>query len=113
VSGKLKIKPEDYLVLKAAVEKVAEENPGMHREYRENGLSEMRYRWDLLWKAGLKIGDGRGIEPIRLYERRAYRLGAASYRRKGGTMEILKELVGGMALLILLVAGMFLAMLVG
>ena len=58
--GRLKIKPEDYLVLKEALEKVAKENPGMRREYLESGLSETRYYWDLLWKTGLRIGDGRG-----------------------------------------------------
>ncbi|HBG47609.1 MAG TPA: hypothetical protein DDW94_11575 [Deltaproteobacteria bacterium] len=66
---KLKIKPEDYRILKAAVEKVARENPGMRREYRENGLSEMRYRWDLLWKAGLRIGCSIGTPgDLNLYD---------------------------------------------
>ena len=58
--GRLKIKTEDYLVLKEALKKVAKENPGMRQEYRKNRLSETRYRWDLFWKTGLRIGDERG-----------------------------------------------------
>lgn len=57
----MKIKPEDYKVLEAAVLRVKEANPSAHDAYLAAGWSDKRYRWDLLWKSGLKIGDGAGM----------------------------------------------------
>lgn len=67
--GKLKITGNDYDVLAAACQKVMDANPGMHEQYRKEGLSEMRYRWDILWKTGLKIGKSVGTPgDLNLYD---------------------------------------------
>jgi len=58
----MKIKPEDFAVLKAAVEKVVADRPGLDRVYKESGMTHMRYRWDSLYRTKLKIGDGVGVQ---------------------------------------------------
>lgn len=58
----LKIKPEDFAVLKEAVEKVVRNCPNAAEKYREAGLTHKRYRWDVLHASGLKVfGDGMGM----------------------------------------------------
>lgn len=47
----MKIKPEHYAVLEAAIKPVMTEIP--FEQYVAQGLSPMRYRWDMLWKAGM------------------------------------------------------------
>ena len=56
----MKIKPEHYKVLEAAILKAKAKLPSL-AEYKANGLSDKRYRWDLLWASGLQIGDGKGM----------------------------------------------------
>lgn len=56
----MKMKPEDFAVLKQRVEAVVAANPGAAALYKSKGLTHMRYRWDLLYASGLKIGDGVG-----------------------------------------------------
>lgn len=59
----LKIKPEDYAVLRDAMVKVMQENPAARENYRVAGLTEKRYRWDVLHQTRLKVfGDGAGTQ---------------------------------------------------
>jgi hypothetical protein len=55
----MKIKQSDYELLKTHVE--GSRVYPMLLEYREAGLSDMRYRWDCLYSSGLTIGDGVGM----------------------------------------------------
>lgn len=64
----MKIKPEHYAVLKQAVDSVLERVPNIRSEYQAKGLSDKRYRWDLLYATKIKIGDGRGMSGLPLYE---------------------------------------------
>lgn len=69
----MKIKPEHYELLKQAIEQVQSEHPDLTVEYYESiGRSAKRYRWDCLWFAGrkgyIKIGDGKGIDGVPIYE---------------------------------------------
>lgn len=55
----MKITQSDYNALKAHVAPhVTEQNQTL---YRDNGLSDKRFRWDCLWAAKIIIGDGVGI----------------------------------------------------
>jgi hypothetical protein len=45
----MKMKDNDYRQLEAAINKVIESHPGVRENYVSQGLSDMRYRWDLLW----------------------------------------------------------------
>lgn len=61
----MKIKNEDYQILKQAVIKgiqlLSEKyKDNVETKYQEAGLSPMRLRWDFLWASKLKIGDGVG-----------------------------------------------------
>lgn len=57
----MKIKPEHYALLESAVNRARQENPAATREaYLAAGLTEMRWRWDLLSASRLRIGDGIG-----------------------------------------------------
>ncbi len=47
----MKIKPEHFEKIKAACEAVVAANPGIAEKYKAAGLSEMRFRWDVLWTA--------------------------------------------------------------
>lgn len=47
----MKIKPEHFDKLKAACEAVVAKYPTGAAEYQEKGLSQMRYRWDVLYVA--------------------------------------------------------------
>lgn len=64
----MKIKPEHYAVLKQAVDSVLERVTNIRSEYQAKGLSDKRYRWDLLYATKIKIGDGRGMSGLPLYE---------------------------------------------
>lgn len=56
----MKIRPEDYAVLKYHVSyAMTQSRP--YCEYKKAGLSDKRYRWDMLRNSGLSIGDGAGM----------------------------------------------------
>jgi len=61
----MKMKPEHVEQLKQAI--VPLHSQALWEQYREQGLSAMRYRWDLLYRSGLKIGDGVGTSGLPLY----------------------------------------------
>lgn len=59
----LKIKPEDYAVIRDAMVKIMQENPHAAENYKASGLSEKRYRWDVLHQTRIKFwGDGVGVK---------------------------------------------------
>jgi hypothetical protein len=53
----LKISQEHFDILKPAIEKLVKENPDMWKKYKAKGLSNMRYNWDVFWKAKLNVRD--------------------------------------------------------
>ena len=64
----MKIKPNDLAILKAAV--MPQDTPELRAQYVEAYKAgklpnvrdlDTRYRWDLLHRSKLKIGDGRGM----------------------------------------------------
>ena len=57
----MKIKNEHYEVLETACKKVLDKSPNAWNEYKNKGLSEKRFRWDVLWATKLKIGDSIGM----------------------------------------------------
>lgn len=61
----MKITPEHFEVIKSHVES----SPifPLLTNYLKAGLSAKRYRWDCLWKSGLKIGDGCGMTGLPIY----------------------------------------------
>ena len=55
----MKMKPADYELLRS---KIAPMDTRQRREnYRREGLSARRYRWDLFYLSQVRIGDGVGI----------------------------------------------------
>jgi len=65
----MKIKQTDYDKLKSACQDVISRYPGAKQVYKEKGLSDVRYAWDVFRMTGLKIGDGKGVKgDIDLYE---------------------------------------------
>ncbi len=50
--GKLKIKPEDYAKMKTAIELVLKKHPDAYNQYKQHGLTDMRYNWDMLRASG-------------------------------------------------------------
>jgi len=64
----LKITPPDLLALKNAVTPL--DTPERRADYLAGRFSnadrckdlEMRYRWDLLYASGIKVGDGVGVK---------------------------------------------------
>ena len=54
----MKMRPEDFLVLEARIKPL--DTAERREQYRAQGLSGKRYRWDLLRLSGLRIGDGKG-----------------------------------------------------
>lgn len=58
----MKMKPEDFAVLKQHIEAVVAASPGAAALYKAKGLTHLRYRWDLLYASKLKIGDGAGTK---------------------------------------------------
>ena len=51
----MKIKPEHFQYIKAECEKVLKLYPDKQKLYKANGLSDKRFRWDILFCA--KLGD--------------------------------------------------------
>ena len=58
----MKIQPQHFEALKAGVLSFTADHPFLQSEYRKKGLSEKRYRWDLL--RSCSITDINGIEWI-------------------------------------------------
>lgn len=56
----MKMKQDDFAVVKREVEKVVARLPGAAEEYRASNLPHKRYRWDVFYATRLKIGDGVG-----------------------------------------------------
>lgn len=64
----LKIKEQDLQVLKSRIERL--DTPARREMYKAGNYAranltkdvDKRYRWDLLWTTGLKLGDGVGIK---------------------------------------------------
>jgi hypothetical protein len=50
------MKSDHFEELKTAIETVIHNNPDMYKSYIERGLSNMRYRWDLLWASKFDVG---------------------------------------------------------
>ena len=48
---RLKIKKADYLELAKAISKVLESEPDIRQKYKNEGLSDERFRWDMLWES--------------------------------------------------------------
>ena len=49
---KLKIKKEHYISLQQSINLCLEKRPNLRKEYINNGLSDERFRWDVLWLSG-------------------------------------------------------------
>lgn len=58
----MKIKPEDYEKIKSAVQHVLDKRPDAMQVYIDSGKTAKRFRWDVLYASGLKIGDGIGTQ---------------------------------------------------
>lgn len=64
----LKIKEQDLQVLKSRIERL--DTPARRDMYKSGNYArahltkdvDKRYRWDLLWTTGLKLGDGVGVK---------------------------------------------------
>lgn len=63
-SGKiqLRITPEDYALLQSAVKRAITRTGLSLDNYTSLGLTAKRYRWDMLEKSGIKIGDGINVD---------------------------------------------------
>lgn len=55
VSGGLKIKSEDYKRLEAALLAVVKKHPDAYARYKKEGLSDMRYNWDVFRASGFPM----------------------------------------------------------
>lgn len=51
LSAALKITKEDYAQLEKALKAVVSKHPEMYKAYKADGLSDMRYNWDVLHMA--------------------------------------------------------------
>lgn len=61
----MKIRPDHLASIRNAIKPL---DTAFHRSrYAAAGLSDRRYRWDLLHHSGLKIGDGKGMGGLPLY----------------------------------------------
>jgi len=58
----VKINPEDYAKIKTAAMSVIEKNPDVEQRYKDQGLTPMRLRWDILYASRIKLGDGVGMQ---------------------------------------------------
>jgi len=58
----MKITAEDYAVLESAIKRTIARTGLSLDNYTSLGLTAKRYRWDLLEKSQLKIGDGINID---------------------------------------------------
>ena len=52
----MKMLPDDFSAMKAAVLSVVERYPLAARDYSERGFSAERYRWDMLHASGFPTG---------------------------------------------------------
>ncbi len=57
----MKVTPEDYTVLESAVKRTIAQTGLTLDNYISLGLTAKRYRWDMLEKSRIKIGDGISI----------------------------------------------------
>jgi hypothetical protein len=65
----MKMTKEHYEILEKAITKVLRGNPDIVQRYlagdfpRSDRVKDLatRFRWDLLWMSGIKIGDGVGV----------------------------------------------------
>ena len=53
----MKLKPDDYAAIRAAVLDYVGRYPDAMGLYKHGGLSPMRFRWDLLRAAGVHLGS--------------------------------------------------------
>ena len=58
----MKITPEDYAVLESAIKRTIARTGLSLDNYTSLGLTAKRYRWDLLEKSQIRIGDGINID---------------------------------------------------
>ena len=58
----MKITPEDYAILERAVKRTIALTGLTLDNYTSLGLTAKRYRWDMLEKTQIKIGDGINID---------------------------------------------------
>lgn len=58
----MKITPEDYAVLEDAIKRTVVRTGLSLDNYTSLGLTAKRYRWDMLEKSGIRIGDGINID---------------------------------------------------
>ncbi len=58
----MRITPEDYAVLESAIERTIASTGLSLDNYTSLGLTAKRYRWDLLEKSRIKIGDGIDVD---------------------------------------------------
>jgi hypothetical protein len=54
----LKITPEDYAILESAIKSTIARTGLSIDNYTSLGLTAKRYRWDMLEKSGIRIGNG-------------------------------------------------------
>ena len=54
--GKLRIRPEHYLAIETAIRNVLAAHPAARDDYAAQGLSDKRFRWDVLRAARIE-GD--------------------------------------------------------
>ncbi|MFQ3206729.1 MAG: hypothetical protein ACI9IT_000868 [Glaciecola sp.] len=58
----MKITADDYAVLQRAIKRTIDRTGLSLDNYTSLGLTAKRYRWDLLEKSNIKIGDGIDID---------------------------------------------------
>jgi hypothetical protein len=58
----LKITPEDFAILESAIKRTMLRTGLSLDNYTSLGLTAKRYRWDMLEKSGIEIGDGINID---------------------------------------------------
>ncbi|PHR81079.1 MAG: hypothetical protein COA59_16455 [Colwellia sp.] len=54
----MKITPEDYAILESAIKSTIARTGLSIDNYTSLGLTAKRYRWDMLEKSGIRIGNG-------------------------------------------------------
>ena len=58
----MKVTPEDYAILERAIKRTIATTGLSLDNYTSLGLTAKRYRWDLLEKSRIKIGDGINVD---------------------------------------------------
>ena len=68
----MKMKKEHYDIIKKAISLIPKSAAKEHREFiKQEGKAkdiEKRLRWDMLYATQIKIGDGKGMSGLPLYE---------------------------------------------